>query len=175
MTLGLCGLRWAEAIGLQVRDVDMKNNLLTIQRSLSEVKGIFHQATTKTSNIRVIPISELLAGYLQGWCHGKGLDELVFTNTNGNPISVSNFRNRIQKPAIKMAKVPSVTIRDLRHTTASIAISMGASVMGVRTKLWHSSTKMTLDNYTHLFPEDLRLVSNSINEAITKADVRRSS
>lgn len=72
-----------------------------------------------------------------------------------------------------MAKVPSVTIHDLRHTTASIAISMGASVMGVRTMLGHSSTKMTLDTYTHLFPEDLRLVSNSINEAITNADVRR--
>jgi integrase len=67
-----------------------------------------------------------------------------------------------------MAKVPSVTIHDLRHTTASIAISMGASVMGVRTMLGHSSTKMTLDTYTHLFPEDLRLVSNSINEAIAR-------
>jgi integrase len=66
LTLGLCGLRWAEVIGLQVRDVDLKNNLLTIQKSLSEVNGIFHQATTKTSNTRVIPISELLAGYLQG-------------------------------------------------------------------------------------------------------------
>ena len=173
MTLGLCGLRWAEVIGLQVRDVDLKNNLLTIQKSLSEVNGIFHQATTKTSNTRVIPISELLAGYLQGWCHGKVLDELVFTNTNGNPISVSNFRNRIYKPAIKMAKVPSVTIQDLRHTTASIAITMGASVMGVRTMLGHSNTNMTLDTYTHLFPEDLRLGSNSINEPITKTDVRR--
>ena len=173
LTLGLCGLRWAEAIGLQVRDVDLKSNLLTIQRSLSEVNGIFHQTTTKTANTRVLPIPDLLSGYLQGWCNEKNPQDLVFTNSSGNPISISNFRNRIYKPAIKMAKVPSVTIHDLRHTTASIAISMGASVMGVRTMLGHASTKMTLDTYTHLFPEDLRLVSNSINQAITNADVRR--
>ena len=173
LILGLCGLRWAEAIGLQVRDIDFQQNLLTIRRTLSEVNGSFHESTTKTSKTRVIPFPEILSSYLQAWCLNKSSSELVFTNSFGKPISISNFRNRIYNPALKKSDIPPVTIHDLRHTTASIAISAGASVMGVGTLLGHASTKMTLDTYTHLFPEDLKKVSNSINEAIQNENVRR--
>ncbi len=81
LILGLCGLRWAEAIGLQVRDIDFQQNLLTIRRSISEVNGSFHESTTKTSKTRVIPFPEILSSYLQAWCLNKSSSELVFTIT----------------------------------------------------------------------------------------------
>ena len=42
---------------------------------------------------------------------------------------------------------PRVTIHDLRHTAASLAISAGANVKAVQRMLGHSSAAMTLDTY----------------------------
>ncbi|WP_370646275.1 tyrosine-type recombinase/integrase [Corynebacterium sp. ACRPH] len=46
---------------------------------------------------------------------------------------------------------PLLTIHDLRHTAASIAIQAGANVKAVQRMLEHASAKMTLDTYADLF------------------------
>ena len=44
---------------------------------------------------------------------------------------------------------------DLRHAAASMMISAGANALVVQRQLGHSSAKMTLDKYSHLFDSDL--------------------
>lgn len=48
-----------------------------------------------------------------------------------------------------------MTIHDLRHTAASLAISSGANVKAVQRMLGHASAAMTLDVYAGLFDDDL--------------------
>ena len=43
----------------------------------------------------------------------------------------------------------------LRHTAASLAAKEGAKVSAVQKMLGHSSAKMALDTYTHLFDDEL--------------------
>ncbi|NLF91477.1 MAG: tyrosine-type recombinase/integrase, partial [Corynebacterium marinum] len=50
---------------------------------------------------------------------------------------------------------PDVTPHDLRHAAASMMISAGANALVVQRQLGHSSAKMTLDKYSHLFDSDL--------------------
>ena len=45
---------------------------------------------------------------------------------------------------------PSITPHDLRHTAASLAVSAGANVKGVRRMLGHAKASMTLDVYADL-------------------------
>ena len=47
------------------------------------------------------------------------------------------------------------TPHDLRHTAASLAISVGANVKAVQRMLGHASAAMTLDIYAGLLPDDL--------------------
>ena len=54
---------------------------------------------------------------------------------------------------------PIVTIHDLRHTAASLAISAGANPKAVQRMLGHASAAMTLDTYADLFEDDLDAVS----------------
>jgi hypothetical protein len=54
---------------------------------------------------------------------------------------------------------PRVTIHDLRHTAASLAVSAGANVTAVQRMLGHASAAMTLDTYADLFDDDLDAVS----------------
>jgi integrase len=57
-----------------------------------------------------------------------------------------------------------VTIHDLRHSAASLAISAGANVKAVQRMLGHASAAMTLDTYADLFDDDLNAVSDRLDD-----------
>jgi integrase len=57
--------------------------------------------------------------------------------------------------AVIESGVPRTTPHDLRHTTASLAVSAGANVKAVQKMLGHASAAMTLDIYADLFDDDL--------------------
>lgn len=64
---------------------------------------------------------------------------------------------------------PRVTIHDLRHTAASLAISAGANVKAVQRMLGHSSAAMALDTYADLFDDDLDAVALALDTARANA------
>jgi integrase len=64
-----------------------------------------------------------------------------------------------------------VTLHDLRHTTASLAISAGANVKAVQRMLGHASAAMTLDIYADLFDDDLDAVGAALNHAASAVSV----
>jgi integrase len=66
---------------------------------------------------------------------------------------------------------PKLTIHDLRHTAASLAISAGANVKAVQRMLAHASAAMTLDTYADLFDDDLNAVSDALDRAALGSDV----
>ncbi|MFD6221164.1 tyrosine-type recombinase/integrase [Nocardia asteroides] len=68
----------------------------------------------------------------------------------------SRHRCRSTKTANPEAPTyPRVTAHQLRHTAASLMIASGAHVMTIQRLLGHKSAAMTLDNYWHLFDDDL--------------------
>lgn len=85
---------------------------------------------------------------------GKKADSLVFTTDEGTHIWITNFRKGVWWPALVEAGVDRVTtIKDLRHTCASLMHAAGRSAKEVKEQLGHSTIAMTLDTYTHLFDE----------------------
>ena len=74
--------------------------------------------------------------------------------------------------ALDAAGLERMTVHDLRHTAASLAISSGANVKAVQRMLGHASAAMTLDVYADLFDDDLDTVSVSLNDARNAAIAR---
>ena len=85
-------------------------------------------------------------------------------------------RRRIRPPAAagqrkgwfvyakKRSGMPAeLTIHDLRHTAASLAIASGANVKAVQRMLGHASAAMTLDVYADSFDDDLDAVSTALH------------
>jgi integrase len=68
------------------------------------------------------------------------LDLSLATACEGKPDGASCFP----------AGLPEMSIHDLRHTAASLAVSAGANVKAVQKMLGHSSAAMTLDTYADL-------------------------
>jgi integrase len=169
---GLCGLRWAEVIGLQAQDIDIDGKYIEVKRSLSEVSGNFHESTTKNGRERVVQVPQFLHEKLQLAVIGKHSTDLVFTNRVGKPISSSNFKSRTFEPAIKAAGIPRITFHDLRHTAASCAISMGANILVVSKMLGHSDPSVTLNYYGHMYQEDQMKLAQDIDAWYTKLAIQ---
>lgn len=73
------------------------------------------------------------------------------------------------KNALNAAQLEPMTLHDLRHTAASLAISAGANVKAVQRMLGHASAAMTLDTYADLFDDDLDAVSEGLDAAYEKS------
>jgi len=67
------------------------------------------------------------------------------------------------------AGIEPMTVHDLRHTAASLAISAGANVKAVQRMLGHASAAMTLDVYADLFDDDLDAVANALDAAFQRS------
>ena len=79
--------------------------------------------------------------------------DLVFSNTEGAPLLRRNLARRHFKPALEKAKLPTtLSLYCLRHTCASLLLQAGVHPKVVAERLGHSSTKLTLDIYSHIAP-----------------------
>lgn len=75
---------------------------------------------------------------------------LVFAANNGNPLNLRNLVRRHFKPLLKNAGLPDIRLYDLRHTCATLLMAAGENAKVVSERLGHTTTRMTLDTYTHV-------------------------
>jgi integrase len=159
--MALCGLRWGEVAGLQVKDILPDGSRIVVCRSISEVCGGFHELPTKTNSTRTVPVPASLQESLLLHCIGKNESDLVFSSKNGSPISISNYRNRIYLPALEKSGIEKRRIHDLRATCVSLLISKGIkNILVISRMVGHSDSSVTLRHYAHLFPEDWESISD---------------
>ena len=107
-------------------------------------------------------------------CDGKQPDDLVFSDDFGNHLRrtrVSGGSRSWFKTALTKSNLEPMTLRDLRHTAASLAISAGGNVKAVQRMLGHASAAMTLDTYADLFDDDLDAVASALDQARTASNV----
>lgn len=170
LVLGFCGLRMGEARGLTVDDVKTSESRIAVERSVTRVNKVWEVSAPKTWERRSVPVPEYVMGLLADDCKGKRGDDLVFTNDGGGYLGeyrrgASGWYSR----ALQASGVPSLTIHDLRHTAASIAISSGANPKAVQRMLGHRRASETLDRYADLFDRDLDGVAVSVDVQIANA------
>lgn len=168
--LAYTGLRWGEMAALRVQDFDMLRRRVNVSRSVTESGGL-QWSTPKSWERRSVPFPAALAEELAALMTGKARDDLVFTDLRGGVLRNSNWRARVFRPAVARCRdaddtFPTITPHDLRHTAASLAVSVRANVKAVQRMLGHAKASMTLDTYADLFDEDLDEVADRLNDAI---------
>lgn len=174
LLLAYTGLRWGEAIGLRVRDVDLARRRIKVALNAVEVGGQIEVGTPKTHKRRSVPFPKLLLPSVEDSVAGKEGDDLLFSDRFGFHLRrtrVSAGSRSWFKAALSDAGLAPMTLHDLRHTAASLAISAGANVKAVQRMLGHASAAMTLDTYADLFDDDLNAVSDRLDEAYERSVV----
>jgi integrase len=169
------GLRWGEAVGLRVGDVDLlaRRPSVRVERTLLEQSStaeiVFTDPKTKQSR-RTVTITRAVVEALVALVAGRGRELLLFTAPMGGPARTRNFRRTWLK-AVERAGLPGLRIHDLRHTHAAMLISAGTSLTAIQRRLGHSSIAVTSDLYGHLREEVDEALLAAIEEALAGVDM----
>ncbi len=124
------GLRRGEVLALRWRDVDLKQGLLHVRRSLGRFRDgeryCVKETTLKSRHSRrTVDLAPSVVQTLLA--HPAGDDpegDFVFRSRTGGPIDPDNV-DRAFKRHLTAAELPNVRFHDLRHTHASLLIAAG--------------------------------------------------
>lgn len=171
LLLAYTGLRWGEAVGLRVKDVDFARRRVNVTVNAVEVGDTIEVGTPKSHKRRSVPFPASLSVALERLTGGRAGDDLVFATKSGTHERRSHNQHGWFPVAVKAAGLPTMTPHSLRHTAASLAVSSGANVKAVQRMLGHASASMTLDVYADLFDDDLDAVAGRLDEGLSNTVV----
>lgn len=158
------GMRKGEMQGLKYSDIDKKQNVIHVRRTLKyiEGKGYFEDTPKTRTSTRDIPLTAAITEHIEAQRKYWGfkvvrMDQYLFCNENGDPISRERIQGEIDR-IIKRIKsdgydFPRITSHVFRHTFATRAIEAGMPPQVLKTILGHSSLAMTMDLYSHVLPD----------------------
>jgi integrase len=177
LTLALAtGMRRGEILSLRWQDIDFLEKCLYIHHTVNRIgkKGLVEsEPKTATSKRKVIlpqfVIDALHQQYtLQEEIRAKAGAEwreldLVFSNSFGGYIEPSNLRVMFKR-VLKSAGLPDMRFHDLRHSAATLLLSMGAHPKLVQELLGHSTISITMDIYSHVLPSMHREMMDGLDD-----------
>ena len=163
--LGYGGLRYGELAALRVGDVDTKRRRLKVSRSVTAVAGMgMVEGTTKSHQARSVSLPAFVMDMVAKHIKGRAPDELVFPYHDGTWMPRDWFALRLEKASAAVG-VADVTPHILRHTTGSLALASGASVVTVQKLLGHQSAITTMNVYAHQLPDDFDNLAEAMDRA----------
>ncbi len=166
----MLGLRFSECAGLRVRNLDLLRQTISIEESLSEVRGQLIVGRPKSAaGRRSMRMPDRLNALLAAHLASRGLtaknsDEYVFAAPAGGPLRYAAFRSRVWVPACRNAGVTGLGFHDLRRTAATVLIASGVDVRTAQNRLGHSDPRLTIGLYAQVSSEADERAANSIGD-----------
>ena len=158
------GMRKGEMQGLKYSDIDKKQNVIHVQRTLKYIEGQgYIEDTPKTrTSTRDIPLTAAVVEHIEAqrkYWNFKivNMNQYLFCNEEGGPISRERIQAEIDRTVKRIREAghdfPRITSHVFRHTFATRAIEAGMPPQVLKTILGHSSLAMTMDLYSHVLPD----------------------
>jgi integrase len=158
------GMRKGEAAALQWTDIDLKEGLININKTLDfQTKGndeLFGDTKTFSSK-RTISIRKSVANDLRFHMNYQNQNKtslndmyrhdlnLVLCKNDGRPMPKSTLFNALER-ILKRANLPQIPIHALRDTHAVLLLEAGATLEYVQKRLGHRNYQTTVDIYSHI-------------------------
>jgi len=162
MLAALTGLRQGELFALRDRNLDLEAKTVTVENGT--YAGELVPVKTKASRRRV-DLSATAVRVLRRQLFARTPNDLhvVFPSPEGHILNDDNFRHRVFAPAVRRTKLTGFRFHDLRHTYAALMVAAGAHPKYLQAQMGHSSIRVTLDLYGHLFPDANRGVLDALD------------
>lgn len=132
------GLRLAELVGMDVRDLDLTNGFATV--------------TGKGQKVRIVPVGRAARLAIKAWlATRKALrgDEPLFTSRQGTRLSARNVQLRLKRLGQTTSGNDALHPHMLRHSFASHILESSGDLRAVQELLGHANIATT-QIYTHL-------------------------
>ena len=172
------GLRRSEVLGLQWSSIDLEAKTMLIRHTVVKVKQVVAKDKTKNiSSHRIFPITDDTISIFRQLKEQDLLNQeifkldyisndYVFTWPNGKPYSPDYISRKFSR-LLKNHNMPHIRFHELRHSCASILLSMGWSLKDIQEWLGHSDIKMTANIYSHLDTTRKKSIALSISEKLS--------
>ena len=151
------GIRIGELCGLKWEDVDLKNRIIHIRRTVERISDLNPQSGKKTkividepktkSSLRDIPLTSFLSERLEKM-RGNADDD-SFVIGGGRSCKEPHWVYLHYKRFIKMYNIADNTFHALRHTFATKCIEAGVDSKSLSELLGHASISTTMSIYVH--------------------------
>ncbi len=163
--------------------MNLVKGTVEVAEAVTVVSGHVEIGPTKSYARRTVglprSICDDLGQHLAGLAAEQGApvsqEQFVFTAPKGGPLRRDLLLKRFVRPAVERAGLPiELRLHDLRHTSVSLLIELGAHPKLIQERLGHSSITVTMDVYGHLFPSLTEAITERLDEvfvAARKADL----
>jgi integrase len=171
------GMRMGEILGLTLDDVDLKNKRIYV-RQILDFNGKIKTGTKTLSSNRMITIPDILLEDMKeqyklienemklgGEDYNK--ERLFICTSKGRPYRKQQLTKSWYK-LLEKTGVPRIRFHDLRHTCASLLLSIGTHPKVIQELLGHSSIKITMDLYSHLMPNMQNDAVNALGKLLSE-------
>lgn len=171
------GFRRSEMLGLEWKDVDFENDIITIKRTSNYTaeRGTYTDTTKTKRSQRVLKISPYIMEILKEYKLEQDEDALqigskwvetdrLFVKWNGEPMNNQTPYGWL-KEFCENNGLPFYGIHSFRHFAASSLISAGLDVTTVSGALGHCNSGTTLNVYSHMFQNAQARVSEAMDKA----------
>ncbi len=154
LVAGVAGLSWSEAVGLRIKDIDLKNNTLRVAQTVEELKGIITIVPEgkRPARLREIAIprflTEAISTHIKTFRqnHSEDSEALLFVGPKGGTLR-RRFGERVFRPAVIRAGLKGLTFHGLRHAATSSLVDIGIHPRVMATRIGHGSIKTTMEIY----------------------------
>jgi len=149
------GVRIAELMGLEWKDIDIVNKTISISKQLYRTKKL---GKTKSGKSRIVPMHDNVHKALKMIAQSKGATWI----TTGR-IFEQKTKHIVTKETKKLAKRfgKDVIVHSYRHTCASLLIQAGESLEKIGHILGQSSRSVTA-SYAHLCTASVHCTINAL-------------
>ena len=160
----MTGLRRSEICGLQWPDIDLDSGVLSVKRARIQINGgkPITKGPKSAASRRVVDFDAEMVNVLRRWKVAQLEDRLragtawdpgewLFTNEIGQPVNPEWVGKRFRR-LVADAGLPTITMRQLRHSHATALLKAGVHPKVVQERLGHSSISVTMDIYSSVLP-----------------------
>jgi integrase len=158
--LATAGLRIGEALALTWADVDLLERTVRISKQAQEVTGAPRIVEPKTAaGRRSVALTAVAIAALRRrskFARTEGFanpGDLVFPTSTGTPPMKTNLHKFWWRPLLLAAKLPSIRLHDLRHSSATLSLAAGTNAKVVADRLGHTNPAFTMRQYQHALDE----------------------
>ena len=170
--LVLSGVRIGEAIALTVKDIDLEQKTITIDKTYSlNVQKV--QSTKTEMSERVLHMRpELLALVKAALLRQKQIclaygvrSDLLFPWSDGGYLHYDAYRKYFREHVIPVTGKP-LTVHSLRHTYTSLMAEAGVPIETISRQLGHADSQITKQIYMHV-TDKVREADNAKLDAVS--------